>query len=165
MLVPLETLIDGVVHTLTDAVLPDLPTAFARGQLYAAVDVLRNMRDRIEEKTELRDAERESARAALERTAEALRSAQVERARADELTVLETAPAIDVLAQEIGDALESHDVPALRAALVAVLETLETLPAEIAAAARAPIAEHLAAQAMRDIAVLKPSMLSEISRG
>ena len=35
----------------------------------------------------------------------------------------------------------------------------------MAAPARAAIAEHLAAQTMRDVAVLKPSLLGEISKG
>src|SRR5439155_1512091 len=48
---------------------------------------------------------------------------------------------------------------ALRAALVAALEAIDGLPEELAAPARAAIAEHLAAQTMRDLAVLKPSLL------
>ena len=54
---------------------------------------------------------------------------------------------------------------ALRAALVQTLEILEALPTETAEVARAAIGEHLAVQAMRDVAILKPSMLNEISKG
>ena len=54
---------------------------------------------------------------------------------------------------------------ALRAALVTALEVLDGLPAARAEAARAAIAEHLAAQVMRDLMVLKPSLLTEISKG
>jgi hypothetical protein len=67
MLVPTEQLIDGVIRTLLESVLPDVTTRFARGQLYAAVDVLRNLRDRVEPKAELLEAESTSAAAALER--------------------------------------------------------------------------------------------------
>jgi hypothetical protein len=148
-----ERLIDGVVQTLTDAVLPDLATPFARGQLYAAVDVLKNLRDRVERRADLADAESDSAVAALDRT----------------LIALERAPAV---ASGIRAALAA--VPAtppltrnaaLRAALVDALTAIAALPDDVARRARAPIAEHLGAQAMRDVAVLKPSMLGEISRG
>ena len=65
MRIPVERLIDGVVQTLTESVLPDLATPFARGQLYAAVDVLKNLRDRVEPRADLADAESDSATAAL----------------------------------------------------------------------------------------------------
>src|SRR5207244_2187595 len=67
MLVPIEVLIDGVVRTLIESVLPDVGGRFARGQLYAAVDVLRNLRDRVDAKVALDEAEASSAAVALER--------------------------------------------------------------------------------------------------
>jgi len=149
-LVPVEALIDGVVRTLTEAVLPDVGTRFARGQLYAAVDVLRNLRDRVELKTALSEAEAASAAAALER-------------------VVTTLPAD--AAGRLAQALGSVPVPpaeraaALRAALVAALEAIDALPPHAGQAARAAIAEHLAGQTLRDLMVLKPSLLSEISKG
>ncbi len=194
MLIPLDTMLDGVVRTLTDAVLPELPTGFARGQLYAAIDVLQNMRDRIEEKRALRDAEVESACAALVRAAAALRRADHgDTAAGSTVAGGGLTHAIEALARHIDEVVVSlattpvpeaqtiatgagapsapeagggrAPAPALRAALVDVLERLDALPAQIARAARAPIAGHLAAQAMRDTAVLKPSMLREISGG
>jgi hypothetical protein len=147
-----ERLIDGVVQTLTDAVLPDLATPFARGQLYAAVDVLRNLRDRVEPRADLANAESDSAVAALTRAAAALADYPALAGRIH--TALETAPAAP-----------AARCVALRAAMVEALTAIAELPADAARAARAPIAEHLGAQAMRDVAVLKPSMLSEISRG
>ena len=53
----------------------------------------------------------------------------------------------------------------LRQALIEAMTALDALPSEIAAAARSAIASHLSAQVMRDVADLKPSLLSEISRG
>ena len=153
MLTTVERLIDGVVQTLTEAVLPDVATPFARGQLYAAVDVLRNLRDRVEPRADLATAESESAFTALERAAAALTG-------------------VPALATRITDTI--HGAPAappatrnaaLRAALVEALTAIAELAPDLARAARAPIAQHLGAQAMRDIAVLKPSMLAEISRG
>jgi len=151
MLVPPEQLIDGVVRTLIESVLPDVTTRFARGQLYAAVDVLRNLRDRLEPKAELLEAESTSAAAALERVAAAVPADAAATVRA----ALAAAPA----------APPATRAAALHAALVSALELIDVLPGESADRARAPILEHLAAQALRDLAVLKPSLLSEISKG
>lgn len=157
MRIPAERLIDGVVQTLLDAVLPDVASPFARGQLYAAVDVLRNLRDRIEPRAALAEEESASGIAALERAHGALGDA---------------APAVaarlrDLLA-DLPAAPPTARVAAVRTALVEAEVAIGALAATApvaARAARAPIAEHLGAQAMRDVATLKPSMLAEISRG
>jgi predicted component of type VI protein secretion system len=149
--IPVDVLIDGVVRTLIESVLPDVTTRFARGQLWAAVDVLRNLRDRIEPSAALDDAEAVSATDALRRAAAALPDAA--RARVD--ATLAAAP----------DAPPAARVAALRAGLTAALEVIDDLPVELAGPARAAIHEHLAAQVMRDLAVLKPSLLGEISKG
>ncbi len=149
-----EGLVDGVVRTLVEAVLPDLTTPYARGQLYAAVDVLKNLRDRVEPRADLAAAECASAVAALERTITALAARPAAAAAIG--TALAAAPDGPPLAR----------VAALRAALVAALNAIAALPDDAdARAARAPILEHLGGQIMRDVAVLKPSMLGEISRG
>ena len=153
MRVPAERLIDGVVQTLVDAVLPDLTTPFARGQLYAAVDVLRNLRDRVEPRADLAEAESESAAAALAAAVAALGAGSP--VGAGIAATLAALPATPPAARQT----------ALRAALVDALTAIATLPQATARPARAPIAQHLGAQAMRDVAVLKPSMLGEISRG
>jgi hypothetical protein len=149
-LVGVEALIDGVVRTLTESVLPDVTTRFARGQLYAAVDVLRNLRDRVGPKADLLDAEAASAAAALARAIASLGN--------------DAAPIADALAAApAGPPAERAAV--LRAALVAALELIDGLPAERGETARAAIREHLGAQALRDLMVLKPSLLTEISKG
>jgi hypothetical protein len=151
MLLTPEMLVDGVVRTLLESVLPDVTTRFARGQLYAAVDVLRNLRDRMEPKAELLDAEATSASAALERVASALPADRAAIVRAT-LTAVPPAPPL-------------ARASALRAALASALELVDGLPADAAERGRTPILEHLAAQALRDLAVLKPSLLTEISKG
>ena len=155
MRIPVETLIDGVVRTLVEAVLPDVPTRFARGQLYAAIDVLRNLRDRVEVRAALLAEEAASAEGALAAAAEALRAAGADAATDRIAAARRGAPAEPPAARVAG----------LRAAVIAAIETIDALDAAVAAAARAPIDRHLAAQAMRDVAVLKPSMLAEISKG
>ena len=152
MTIPVETLIDGLVRTLTDAVLPDVTSRFARGQLFAVVDVLRNLRDRVEVKAVLHEAEAASAAAALERAAAALGQGA---AAARIAAALAAAPAGPPAAR----------AAALRAALVTALEAIDALPPHTAVAPRTAVAEHLAAQTMRDLAVLKPSLLGEISKG
>jgi len=147
-MIPLETLLDGLERTLTASVLPDVGSRFARGQLYAVVDVLRNLRDRIEPKAELLAAEAESAAAALERVA----------------AVLDAQPLREALAAAAGVPLATR-VVALRAALVDALGRIDALPDDRAREPRAALNAHLAAQAMRDLAVVKPSLLSEISKG
>ena len=147
-MIPLETLLDGLERTLTASVLPDVGSRFARGQLYAVVDVLRNLRDRIEPKAELLAAEAESAAVALERAA----------------AVLDAQPLREALAAAAGVPLATR-VVALRAALVDALGRIDALPDDRAREARAAVNAHLAAQAMRDLAVVKPSLLSEISKG
>jgi hypothetical protein len=149
MLVPIEGLIDGVVRTLLESVLPDVSTRFARGQLYAAVDVLRNVRDRVDVKAALLDGEIGSATAALERVSASLGARGAGIAEA-----LATAPAA-----------AAERVVALRAALVDALELIDGLSPDEATPARAAIFEHLASQALRDLVVLKPSLLTEISKG
>jgi hypothetical protein len=149
MLVPPEALIDGAVQTLLDAVLPDVGTRYARGQLYAVVDVLRNLRDRIEPSATLAEAEAASAARSLAAAVEHLRAA----GDADAAARVEAATAAAPPAPAVARAA------ALREVIVVALE------AATAAEARAALESHLVQQALRDVAVLKPSLLHEISKG
>ncbi len=157
MRIPPEELIDGCVRTLQERVLPSLSSRFARGQLYAVLDVLRNLRDRVEVKGALLEAEATSAAAALTRAAEALRAgSEASRAAADEIaTAVSAAP----------EEPRASRVSALNDAFVRALERIDALSEPSAETAHAALGGHLAAQAIRDIATLKPSLLEEISRG
>ncbi len=151
MHIPVERLVDGIVATLRDAVMPDVGTRFARGQLYAVLDVLQNLRDRIEPKAELVTMEADSAATALARVVDAL-------GRERAATV---AQVLDATAAEP----PASRVMALRAAVVAALALVADGTDDAAATARAALGEHLAAQALRDVALLKPSLLQEMSKG
>ncbi len=72
MYITLERLIDGCIHTLRDEVMPEVGTRVARGQVWAVIDILQNMRNRIEEKAELFEAESASAEQALAQLVAAL---------------------------------------------------------------------------------------------
>ena len=151
MQLTVEMLLDGVMRTLREAVLPAVGERFARGQLFAVLDVLQNLRDRVEPKAELAEVEAASATAALERAAQALPAPD--------------GPELARALAEIPAGPPAARAAALRAILVRAYAMLDGLSDERGAAARSALAEHLAAQTMRDVAVLKPSLLEEISKG
>jgi len=150
-----QTLLEGVVRTLHEQVIPHLESRTARGQLWAAIDVLRNLGGRIEAAIAPQEEEARSAGAALATLAARLQdsddgifAAEIERRLAE-------ANATPVGAK----------VAALRDALGDAFARLDAMPAERADALRPILGGHLAAQAVRDLAWLQPSLLEEISRG
>ncbi len=150
-----ELLIDGCVQTLLESVLPSVEARFARGQLYAVADVLRNLRDRVELRADAARAEAESAAQALAKAADALRAGGAGDAAASLERALAAAPAEPI----------QHRADALRAALGDALVALDALGETAPPAAQRAIAAHLGAQALRDVSTLKPSLLNEISKG
>lgn len=150
-----ESLIDGCVRTLLEVVAPAIDSRFARGQLYAVADVLRNLRDRVEPRADAALAESDSAVRALGAAAEALRAAGA----------LEAAAHIDADAARAPATPPQARAGALRHALCASFDVLDSLGDETTLAARRALGVHLAAQALRDVSVLKPSLLAEISKG
>ena len=150
-----QTLLEGVVRTLHEEVIPHLESGTARGQLWAAIDVLRNLGGRIEAAIAAQEAEASSAAAALATLAARLQDAG------------ETGFAAEIE----GRLAEANMTPvgakraALRDALGDAFTRLEALPGERADALRSILGGHLAAQAVRDLAWLQPSLLEEISRG
>ena len=152
MLIPLERLIDGCLHTLREEVLPEVASRAVRGRMWAVLDVLHNLRDRVEEIRAPAEIEAQSAEDALLRLAAALRAGSdpdgadgIERA-------LAAAPA---------------GPPAARAACLRAMlaDAIAARPHGLAEAERDALRPHLAAQALRDLALLKPSLLAEISKG
>ncbi len=145
----MTVLVDGVLRTLREQVLPAVQDRYARGQLFAVLDVLHNLRDRVECKASLLDTEAESAAAVL----------------AAVLAVLEE-PARGTLAAVVANVppapLDARTL-ALRAAVVHALALVDPLPDDHPA--RTVLAGHLSGQALRDVMVLKASLLEEISKG
>jgi hypothetical protein len=151
VLIPPERLIDGCLHTLREEVLPELSSRAVRGRLWAVLDVLNNLRDRIEPKRAPAEAESNSAEQALRGLAAAFRDA----GRAQEAGDLERALA------------DAPAAPVERAAALRVLlaGAITARPEGLAGAEQAALRAHLAPQALRDLALLKPSLLAEISKG
>ena len=150
-----QTLLEGVVRTLHEQVIPHVESRTARGQLWAAIDVLRNLGGRIEAAIAPQQEEASSAGAALATLGARLRDTGDDALASVIERRLAEAPAIPA----------SERVAALRDALGDAFARLDSLPAERADALRPILGGHLAAQAVRDLAWLQPSLLEEISRG
>jgi hypothetical protein len=145
-----QALVAGVVRALQEQVLPQLASRTARGQLWAAIDVLRNLSARIEPATAPLEEEARSAETALRSLAR-----QAPAALATEIEArLAEAPAAP-----------GARVETLRALLRDVFERLDALGEERAAALRPLLGGHLAAQVIRDLSRFQGSLLDEISKG
>lgn len=148
-----QALVAGVVRALQEQVLPHVASKSARGQLWAAIDVLRNLSGRVEPARAPLEEEARSAETALRSLAEQTR------AKAPSLAD-EIASRLDALPAPIGARVAS-----LRSLLRDVFERLDALPADVGDALRPLLGGHLAMQAVRDLAQLQGSLLDEISRG
>lgn len=156
MAISVERLLAGVSKALLEQVLPHVEPRAARGQLFAAVDVLRNLERRLGWLPEPLEAEATSIAAAL--------GAAAERLRAGEATAL--AARLEAAAAEWPAGSPAERNAAARATLSEAFAALATAPPAAAAAARAALGSHLAAQALRELAPLaQGSLLEEISRG
>jgi len=154
-MIPPEKLIDGAMRTLRERVLPDVGSSFARGQAYAVIDVLNNLRDRVEIKRAFAEADALAASQALDGVAAALREA----GDASAAATLEAAVA------EAASGSPEARAEALRRSVIDALAALPDHPEAAREPARNALRGYLVSQAIRDVAPLKPSMLSEISRG
>lgn len=152
MLIPIERLIDGCLHTLREEVLPEVASRAVRGRVWAVLDVLHNLRDRIEESRTPAETEAQSAAEALLRLAAALRAGADPEGAAGAERALAAAPEGPPVAR----------AAALRAALA---DAITAHPEGLRAPVRDALRAHLAAQSLRDLALLKPSLLAEISKG
>jgi len=153
--IPVERLLDGVLHTLETEVLPDVGTSFARGQIHCAIDVLANLRGRVEEKAALHAADAEGAEAALAAAAERLRAAGH----------AEAARTVDAARAAAPPEPPAERAAALRRAVVEALGALAALPEKAAAPAHEALRGYLVPQVVRDVAPLVPSRLGQIARG
>lgn len=154
MHLPLEDLLDGAMRTLRTEILPAIDSRRARGQLHCVLDLLDNLRDRVAYKPSLFEDEARSAAEALEAVG----------ARLSELGAREAANELATLAAAAPPTPPRERAEALRVAVArAVVLVARTAPTD--PASRAPLDRHLLDQTIRDVMLLKPPPLDEISKG
>ena len=154
MLIPIERLIDGCLQTLREAVLPEVASRAVRGRstrcstccTTCAIASRRSARPPTTEAESAADARSRARGGAARRPRDPEGAADLERA----LAAAPTAPPA-ARAAALRAALAERD----RGAAARGLSRRE----------REALRAHLAAQALRDVALLKPSLLSEISKG
>lgn len=157
MRLPPQALLAGVSATLEHDVLPAISDRAARGLVFAAIEVLANVKDLVEWKAALRDEEISSAGDALAAAARALADAGLVSVATD----LERARAA---------ACAQGDREARGRALDAALEqALVIVDAERARpgidAASAAIRAHLVNQTVRGVMRVQRPLLNRISQG
>jgi hypothetical protein len=151
----IEQLMDGALATLRDEVLPNLESARARGRLYCVLDLLGNLRDRIGFRESMFLDETRSATEAIE----SFRVALIDRGLVSEARGVEaavTATATAVSPQERTEAMRAIVTRCIRIAADAAVGDRALF---------APLEKHLCDQAIRDVILLKPTQLNELSRG
>lgn len=155
MQIPLESLIDGMMRTLREEVLPAVENRRARSQVWCVIDVLNNLRDTVEAKAAPLVEDAEAATAALVGVVQTLREG-------DRDAEAET---VSATLADVPDEPPAARSAALHAAFVRTLEIIDPLPDEVAEALDPVLRSYLLPQAIRDVARLKPSLLGEISKG
>lgn len=153
----LARILDGMITTLRNEIIPRLDDEFARGQAFGAVDLLNNLKPRIDWLvTPLFDEVRDQ-RALLAQLAEILRDAG--------------APLPDVSgALEAGT--PAHALEALRndldTRICALIDWLAreraALPPATVAAAEAAFKQHMQAQLKREMSLTPKPLFAEIAR-
>ena len=156
----LNRLIDGIIIALEREIIPRVDDAYARGQAFAVMDLLRNMRPRLEWSRDITLAEVGLQEAALARVEELCRT-QAERppawkppaAVASGLSTHELEQRRDRLETEVCNVLKwlaEHRAALEPAAAQAVEETL---------------AGYMRAAVKRELALTANPLFAEISRG
>ncbi len=157
MRLPPETILAGVSSTLEHDVLPALSDRSARGLIFAALEVLANVKDLVEWKTDLRDEENASAADALAHAARALGDAGLA-AMSSALT--------DARASALAEVDREASGRALDAALERALEIVDRERARPGVeAAAAALRTHLVNQTLRDVMRVQRPLLNRISQG
>lgn len=157
MRLPPAALLAGVARTLEDDVLPAVGDRAARGLVFAALEVLANVQDLVEWRSDVREEELAGAATALAAAADRLEESGL---------VADAAGARDALARAQG--LDDRDARglALDAALADVLVAVDRahdVPG--VEAAHAAVRAHLVNQALRDLMRTQRPLLNRISQG
>jgi hypothetical protein len=156
----LERIFDGLIEALQSRVIPRIQDEFARGQAYGALDMLRNLKPRVEWAAGPLHDDVAAEVALVERIA-----ALAEGARPPAPVPPHENPAAPRLTAADLDAMRDR----LDAHLCAVLRWLtdnhESLPAGPAAEIETAIRDQQRARLRREVKLTAPPLFGEISRG
>ncbi|HSB97392.1 MAG TPA: hypothetical protein VLC91_13130 [Spongiibacteraceae bacterium] len=156
----LDRLIDGLIATVRAEIIPRLDDEFARGQAYGVVDILNNLKPRIDWlATPLVDEVREQEALLSELAAQFGDNAGF--------------PGASPVAAQLQAGATAHDIELLRnrldqqicASIDWLGEQRATLPAEKMQAIEAQIKNHLQRQLKRELSLTPKPLFGEISKG
>ncbi|HVA39476.1 MAG TPA: hypothetical protein VNF49_02335 [Candidatus Binataceae bacterium] len=156
----LNRLIDGIIIALEREIIPRVDDAYARGQAFAVMDLLRNMRPRLEWSREVTLAQVTLQEAALGRVDDLCRG-QVERPPAYEPPA---APSITLGTKELEarrDRLEAEVCGVLKW----LTEHRTALDAAVAKSVEETITNYMREAVRRELALTANPLFAEISRG
>ena len=156
----LNRLIDGIVIALEREIIPRIDDAYARGQAFAVMDLLRNMRPRLEWSREVTLAQVGLQEAALRRVDDLCR-AQVERPPA---YAPQSAASITLDTKELEarrDRLEAELCGVLRW----LTEHRTAIEATVAKSVEDTLTNYMREAVKRELALTAHPLFAEISRG
>jgi hypothetical protein len=156
----LNRLIDGIIIALEREIIPRVDDAYARGQAFAVMDLLRNMRPRLEWSREVTLAQISLQEAALSRVDDLCRG-QVERPPAY------ARPAVPSITLETRELEARRD--RLEGEVCGLLKWLTghsgTLEAAVAKSVEETITNYMREAVRRELALTANPLFAEISRG
>jgi len=156
----LNRLIDGIIIALEREIIPRVDDAYARGQAFAVMDLLRNMRPRLEWSREVTLAQVGLQEAALKRVDDLCRG-QTERPPAY------AAPSAASISLDTKQLEEQRD--RLEAEVCGVLKWLtehrDALDAAVAQAVEDTLTNYMREAVKRELALTANPLFAEISRG
>ncbi|HLK85305.1 MAG TPA: hypothetical protein VKT27_02260 [Candidatus Binataceae bacterium] len=156
----LHRLIDGIIIALEREIIPHVDDAYARGQAFAVMDLLRNMRSRLEWSRDITLAEVGLQEAALARVDELCR-AQAERPPAWKPSAAAASTLSTHELEQRRDRLETEVCNMLKW----LAEHRAALDPVVAHAVEATLAGYMRDAVKRELALTANPLFAEISRG
>jgi hypothetical protein len=155
----LPRIIDGMIATLRAEIIPRLDDEFARGQAYGAVDLLNNLKPRIDWLVTPLYAEVQAQRALLEQWADIFRGATPQ-------------PPVAAAAAQVAPGATAGEIEQLRNRLdehiCGLIDWLArhraVLPAAAVAAAESACKQHMQVQMKREMSLTPKPLFAEIAR-
>jgi hypothetical protein len=156
----LNRLIDGIIIALEREIIPRIDDAYARGQAFAVMDLLRNMRPRLEWSRELTLTQIGLQEAALERVDDLCRG-QAERPPAYAPAAANSITLDTKQLEERRDRLEAEVCGVLKW----LTEHRSALEATVAQAVEDTLTNYMREAVKRELALTANPLFAEISRG